>query len=671
MPAYYRSTIGEFLSTPRSEVLAALTLNHANSFVETQSQATLTWWDDVESLQSALAQLCEQRRWALNWALLLEYSVPRKPNRLDVVLIAGEEIVVLECKAQPATAMAHRQLEHYALLLHYFHGESARKRIRPVLVSDRAISAELERRQSQRRRQSELGFETLPSFWIAPIQQCTWESLPTLLAEIEPCGIRQVDARTWDLAAYRPTPTIIEAACELRTGLHIREIAMSEAAEHDIAAVTEEIDRIIWLTEQRRQHAICFLTGVPGSGKTLVGLSLAHLGSKGESAIHFMSGNGPLVMVLQEVFRRQAMRDGVPATQAQIHARTLIENVHFFAKEYAENDLQRPPSNHVIIFDEAQRAWDQAQNLSKFKRDYSEPQMLLSIMERHGDWACVIALVGGGQEINSGEAGLEEWGRAISGSKRSWTVYASPEVLAGGASTAGRRLFEDASANVQVHTRDMLHLRTSNRSLRADNLAHWVNLVLTGELEKAADVGITERFPIALTRSLDSTRLRLREAAIGESRYGLVGSSKAARLRAEGLEPDSSFHGAYPWHHWYLAPATDVRSSFACEVFATEFEIQGLELDWIGLCWGGDFIWTGESWRARKWYQSDTPRWIAIKSERERVYRTNAYRVLLTRARQGTIIFVPRGDANDPSRSPEEMDCTADFLLRCGVRSLD
>src|SRR6202011_5178147 len=191
------------------------------------------------------------------------------------------------------------------------------------------------------------------------------------------------DGAAWDDGAYFPTPTIIDAALALRGGLDIRDIAHSEAAEHDIEMVTAEIQTIVNRAREERTYAICFLTGVPGSGKTLVGLSLAHLSENRIDAIHFMSGNGPLVQVLQELFRQQGMRDGVPAAQSLIHAKTLIENVHVFAKNYTDIDPDRPPSHHVVIFDEAQRAWNLAQNLSKFKRNYSEPEMLLKIMRRH------------------------------------------------------------------------------------------------------------------------------------------------------------------------------------------------------------------------------------------------------------------------------------------------
>jgi hypothetical protein len=214
-----------------------------------------------------------------------------------------------------------------------------------------------------------------------------------------------------------------------------------------------------------------------------------------------MSGNGPLVKVLQHLFTQESRSRGANATNARIEARTLLENVHVFARYHMDDNL-RNPSNHAIIFDEAQRAWNRAQNKKKFNRDYSEPEMLLGIMERHPDWAAVIALVGGGQEINDGEAGLEEWGKALAQSAKQWVIYASPEVLEGGPSTAGHRLFDDSTQKKEVLTNSELHLRTSNRSLRAEKLAIWVNHVLDGSADEAPALRIADKFPLFISRNL-------------------------------------------------------------------------------------------------------------------------------------------------------------------------
>jgi hypothetical protein len=661
MASYFRASLAEFLETSESVVFTRLTLGYANSgFSQVRMDQPLTWWEDLSSLRHSLEQLRLKYPESSQWQIILEFSIPRKPRRLDVVLLTGGEIVLLECKRGFSSPEAIRQVEEYALLLHYFHKPSHQQRIYPIVVSGAM-------HQQPSYKQRELSFPTLPSFWIAPTAVSSWNSLADLLTSIPETHSPPPNGAAWDDGAYRPTPTIIDAVLALRSGLKIREIAHSEAAEHDIQTVTEEIGNIIAGAQTNHEHVICFLTGVPGSGKTLVGLSLAHLSESRTDAIHFMSGNGPLVSVLQELFRRQAMADKLPANAARTQAETLIENVHVFAKNYTDKDVKRPPSNHVIIFDEAQRAWNLAQNRNKFGREYSEPEMLLNIMERHQDWAVVIALVGGGQEINNGEAGLEEWGTALQKTPRDWKIFASPQVIQGGASTAGHRLFASGDAK-HVQQRETLHLQTSNRSLRADNFAHWVNLVLGGQPEAAAALQVT--FPIFLSRSLQQTRQTLKAEALADSRFGLVASSKAARLRPEGLEHDSNFHGEYPWHHWYLSPKSDIRSSFACEVFASEFSIQGLELDWIGLCWSGDYIWSGTGWEARQLRHGDITKWGTIRDPQKQIYRRNSYRVLLTRARQGLVIYVPRGDEQDPTRTPPELDRTAAYLVQCGVTAL-
>jgi hypothetical protein len=600
----------------------------------------------------------------LSWGILLEFSIPRKELRVDVILLIGDAIVLLEAKSRDISLPARRQIEEYALLLHYFHKGSSERRIIPIVVAPNARESRLETLN-----QYEM-FPQLAASWISAVHTTSWHSLPEVLAEIFQGASDDLDPIDWDNSAYHPVPSIVDAAMALRTGLDIREIAHSEASEHEIQLVCATIQSFVDEARSNHHHAICFLTGVPGSGKTLVGLSLAHSPENRSHAIHFMSGNGPLVKVLQHLFTQESRRSGTGVAQARTEARTLIENVHVFARYHTEDNLGCP-FNHAIIFDEAQRAWNRAQNKKKFNRDYSEPEMLLRIMERHEDWAAVIALVGGGQEINNGEAGLEEWGKALSESTRRWTIYASPEVLEGGPSTAGHRLFEEAIPNQTILTNPALHLRTSNRSLRAERLASWVNFLIDGNAEGAAALRITEKFPIFVSRNLQKVRSALKHQAIGHSRFGLVGSSGAARLRAEGLEPNSTFHNDYPWEHWYLADRSDVRSSSQCEIFATEFEIQGLELDWIGMCWGGDFVWQDHrGWQLRSFRPGTNNRWLAIKNPAKRIFRKNAYRVLLTRARQGMVIFVPSGRTDDSTISVEEFDATASYLLRCGVTPL-
>ncbi len=668
MPAFYRASITQFLTTSETELTGLLTTAYALSGFDAQrTSQTRAWLADLLRLQDCLHSVVTQRSFALTWSLLLEFPIPRKEKRIDVVILAGCEIVVLELKTSDTGRESLRQAEEYALLLHYFHQPSNQRKIHTFLV---APSVDM----SAEDRQGFLPLMEAPAYWVSRVQRVSWSELDRCLARLPECEGRQpIDSIDWDLGEYRPVPTILDAALSLRSGLNIREVAHSRAARHDVDRLTRFVARAINDSRSNAAYCICFITGVPGSGKTLVGLNLAFTTTTRDEPIHFMSGTGPLVDVLQAVLAdHHKQSTGVPAQAARMFAKTLIENVHVFAKTYSEDPLGRAPSNHVIIFDEAQRAWDREQNWRKFRRDYSEPEMLLRIMERHSDWAVLIALVGGGQEINSGEAGLAEWGRALEKSSKAWTIFASEEALEGGSSVAGSRLLEGSSSALVVQAEPELHLDVSIRNLGAETYASWVNAVVSGNAESAAETGASLHFPIILTRSLTKTRAVLLENTLGLSRCGLVGSSGAARLRAEGLEPDSNFHGEYPWPHWYLGQRSDVRSSFQLEVFATEFEIQGLELDWIGVCWGGDYVWsdTRRRWLPRVFRQGKTSRWSDLKDIRKQQYRSNAYRVLLTRARQGVVLFVPEGDPLDPTRSSREFDETAAFLLACGAREL-
>jgi hypothetical protein len=666
MPAFYRAKLIEFLAASNDDLLGKLIRAHAeDGFAEQRSDATLTWASDIERMKLALTELIARLPAASEWSVLLEFVIPRKNKRIDAVLLSLETIFLIEQKTGHPGSEATHQVDEYALLLHYFHKPSDRRRIVPLIVSPAGSNDVLSRQQ-------ELAFPEGAAYWIAPTRSISWTNLATTLAERHYAeSVLPLDPAAWDAGEYFPVPSIIEAARTLQSGLAIREIAHSRAARHDIDNLTGFIQSCVAEAKANHTFTICFVTGVPGSGKTLVGLNLAFSSRAEGDTLSFMSGNGPLVSVLQSLFKDYRQRvEGFRALDAETHAKTLIEDVHLFARTYTKDTPTAVPPNHVVIFDEAQRAWDYEHSYRKFARETSEPEMFLRIMERHHDWAVIIALVGGGQEINDGEAGIAEWGRALAKSQRPWRIMASPDVLIGGDATAGGSLLSDPVAqHLDVVEDHRLHLAVSVRSLKAENYSRWVNAVIAGDAESAA-AHSTGGFPVYLTRSLDTLRRSLRNQIIGPSRCGLVASSKAARLRAEGLEPDSSFHANYAWDRWYLAQPSDVRSSSQLEVYASEFEIQGLELDWIGLCWGGDFIWSerNKSWLTRKFRNGNASGWSSINAAAGREYRRNSYRVLLTRARQGLVLFVPCGDASDPTRSPTEFSETARFLQACGAK---
>jgi hypothetical protein len=348
---------------------------------------------------------------------------------------------------------------------------------------------------------------------------------------------------------------------------------------------------------------------------------------------------------------------------------TFIQNVHVFVREAMEKPDQ-PPIEKVVVFDEAQRAWNVEQNRKKNGLETSEPETMLSIMNRHQDWAVLIALVGGGQEIHNGEAGLSEWGRTMREKYARWKVVVSPKALERDASNAGLRLFGDGYAgSLTIETEPSLHLEVNLRSFRARKYAEWVEAVLAGDPAKAVKmVPDLSDFPFGLSRSLQNVRAWLREHARGQQRAGLVASSGALRLRADGLELSSGFRQGNRdmFVHWFLALPPDIRSSNQLEVAASEFECQGLELDWVGLCWGGDFSFDASDggWAYRNFAGS---RWGNLKNELDRKYLLNTYRVLLTRARQGLVIWIPHGEVSDETRPPTWCDSTAEYLIRCGM----
>ena len=479
-----------------------------------------------------------------------------------------------------------------------------------------------------------------------------------------------LDPQQWESSPYRPSPSIIEAAEELFAGHAVREIAHAHSDNLTLTAraLTDAIHR----ARDRGRRTICFVTGVPGAGKTLAGLNSVHDPSvrslTGTSSV-FLSGNGPLVRIVRAALARQP-RAGLTKQERARRASAFIQNVHTFIEQYGIDRPNETPCERVVVFDEAQRAW----NAEKMRKKYpaSEPRMLLEIMERCADWCAVTALVGGGQEIHEGEAGLAEWGRALAASPKAWNVVVSPEILAGGASLAGSRLFESAvPEDLNVHRESLLHLAVSQRSYRAQAITEWVNHLLDGEADSARDVASGCReFPIALTRSLATARSWLRERTRGEHRPGLVTSSGNARARAYGIEVSSEFRHGYPFEFWFLAPPSDVRSSFQLEVAATEFECQGLEVDWTCVCWGDDLCRQAgtEEWVYRRFRGN---RWIRVRRDINRRYLLNKYRVLLTRAREGTVLWVPPGADDDPTRDRSLMDATAEYLHRAGAHSLD
>jgi hypothetical protein len=617
------------------------------------------------------------------WHILLEYPIPQIGKRIDAVLLAHNTVVVIETKTGVAATSARRQVEDYSISLACFHEASAGRAIVPIVVSNAHASQVFEKSDYQKLIRSCRVAKTT-DFGAQLVCAC---------AEVVQRHESAIDPRVWDEALFRPIPPIIDAAVKLYAGMDVFEIGHAAAAREDLQKTTGALVDVVAQARNEGRNAICFVTGVPGAGKTLVGLNAVHHTELKDVSM-FLSGNGPLVKIIREALIRDiTKREGASRRTAENTIQTFVANVHRFADDHANNEA-KPPTRNVIVFDEAQRAWDQEQNSRPLRSGNgmnrpatSEPHMLLDIMNRRSDWAVIIALVGGGQEINRGEAGLSEWGRSLASFPK-WHVYASDEVLAGSIRADGFQLFVKPDPHPdRVHPRKDLHLRTNTRSIRAQKISDWVDAVLSGYSGTASDIcSELDEMP-SITRNINTAREWLDGNRVGLTRSGLVSSAAASRLRADGLEPSYDFHKFYEWEHWFLDRATceevgcdhkycsDVRASSKLEVCATQFEIQGLELDWVGVCWSEDLVWNDGHWCSQKF---NNKKWKTLnlekvaegsrnKAEIKHRYRVNAYRVLLTRARQGMIIYVPNPPIGDTSRSHALLNDTYDFLLKCGA----
>ena len=377
----------------------------------------------------------------------------------------------------------------------------------------------------------------------------------------------------------------------------------------------------------------------------------------------FLSGNGPLVKVLSEALARDhCCRTGQSIVESRRKVSTFIQNVHLFIAAHFTSSTA--PPDRVVVFDEAQRAWNRQQSLRKFKRDRSEPEIMLDVMDRHDSWAVIVALVGNGQEINTGEAGLGEWGRALAGGFKHWSVLASPQVAAGDFDGNGDALFETPPSDICLFQDAALHLDVSLRSYKAQAVSEFVSHVLSQKIEHARSaLASCSGFPIVMTRDLVAAREWLKNRQRGSRRIGLIASSGARRLRAHGLDVRAELDV----ENWFLNGSSDVRSSYYLETPATEFGIQGLELDWTALCWDIDLVPQSGNWHVQAFKGT---RWQTVHDKTRRRFVLNKYRVLLTRAREGLVIWIPRGDSADSTRPASVYQSIAAYLKSCGIAEL-
>lgn len=654
--AYYSAEISGFLQADPDAILGVLA---SRSEFDVTGEQTKAWQAQIRVLQLELADQDHGH-------IFFEFVVPRLGRRIDAVVLLGPLLFVIEFKAgkQDFTRAALEQVWDYALDLKNFHQTSHEARIVPVLV---ALGAK-----------SDVYTPRLKPYkdWVFYPEEIASGDVGRLIRQVQECTEGQPLAEDWAAGSYKPTPTIIEAAKTLYARHSIKELARSDAGAKNLARTSEFISEVIRDARDTKKKAICLVTGVPGAGKTLVGLDIAtrHMDAKSELHSVYLSGNGPLVAILREALTRDRVQherragNKIRKGEARQDVEAFIQNVHHFRDDCLKDAAA--PTEHVAIFDEAQRAWNLQQTVSFMARkknranfSMSEPEFLISCLDRHQDWAVVVCLVGGGQEINTGEAGIGEWAHALERSYPDWKVYVS------------NRLEDDeyaaSGALASLRTRsgtifsDDLHLAVSMRSFRAENLSNFVKRVLDLDVSgaDAARALLDNKYPIRLTRSLSAAKEWLREQARGSERYGIVVSSQAQRLKPLAIDVRVSTDPV----HWFLDDRDDVRSSFYLEDVATEFDVQGLELDWACVVWDADFRFDEGRWQHHSFVGS---RWQQIRAAERRAYQKNAYRVLLTRARQGMVIVVPEGSSADPTRSPTFYDGTFEYLRSVGLTTL-
>lgn len=650
MRAYYSADREHFYADTPSHILGELT---RWSYFDVEPGQRQAWLAQIAIMRLALENIGQ-------FSLYFEFSIPRMGKRADAVLLIGSALFVIEFKDGQShyDTAAIEQVEDYALDLKNFHEASHSLAIFPILIPTKAgLSGSI---------QFELAFDHVAHpLLLRP------EDLGPLIEHISArYRATPVDAKSWEASGYRPTPTIIQAATSLYARHNVADITRHDADAINLTQTEAAVNRAIELCRSNAAKAICFITGVPGAGKTLAGLNIATQRSESDAEAHatFLSGNGPLVEVLQEaLIRDYRARKDAKRSDATRQVKMFIQNIHHFRDEYVH--VQSAPSDHVVIFDEAQRAWNrrkaatfmrQKRGLAEF--DMSEPEFLLGVMDRHPHWCTIVCLIGGGQEINDGEAGLSEWMAALRDRFPHWRVHTSDRIT---------HPDYDLNGEAQAFLREprvthdpALHLGVSMRSFRAETLSGFISHLVDGDADAARRaLHALDAYPIVMTRALSKARQWLKTKARGSERYGLVASSGGLRLKAEGVHVKAAIEPP----NWFLNDRNDVRSSFYLEDVASEFDVQGLELDWTGVCWDADFRHDGLTWQPHKFKGT---MWQAVHDRYMRLYVKNAYRVILTRARQGMVIFVPQGSETDKTRLPAFYDGIFAFLQSCGVPEL-
>lgn len=702
--AQYSNTLQSFLSESENSILGKIF--HEENF-SAGNRTKEAWLSEIRILKEQLAFL----KTSPSDHIFFEYTIPRVGGRIDCGLIKNSILYIIEFKTgdiQQDLTLYKEQLQQYVIDLKNYHFETYDVPLIPVLLIESLPKGRVHITPSKED-SSLYNLVTINKYELARlIQKVDSVVLPT----------HSINAINWLHSPYCPTADIVQAARKLFSGQTVEDIKRSDSEGEGLVITTNRIMDIIHLSKASNQKSLCMITGVPGAGKTLIGLSVAtqYKQEENDSGIEqnravYLSGNHPLVTVLQEALTRDAVsrkkeelkleleqiadkeerkqyKKNHKITKAQTgsEVKQFIQMIYRWRQDYLRGILIKGkgdraiivrdkkyysgegehylPYDHVAIFDEAQRTWDKKEH-AKFVRgkskmpnfpEWSEARFLLSCMDRHQDWAVVVCLIGNGQDINHGEAGIGDWIESITFFK-DWHVYA-PGIF---------QKDIDCSAVRNLHTEDDLHLRINLRSLRAENVSSFVDALLSPNLIEAKKIfaSINEQYPIRLTRDFDKAKKWLKDQAKTNERYGILASSKAQRLRP--LAIDVSHSQSMNVKSWFLNDRKDVHSSYYLEDIATEFQVQGLEIDWACVAWDGDLIYDDASWKHRMFRTSG---WQKMKNERLQQYHINAYRVLLTRARRGMIICVPTGDLEDPTRDPQYYNTTYNYLKSIGIKEI-
>jgi DUF2075 family protein len=652
---YFGDTIDNFFRKNTEEIIGSITLS--NQFDSNMNQ-NKSWERQIEILKKSLV--------GLSGLIYFEFSIPRMGKRVDCILIIRNIVFVVEFKVGEKEYLSanYDQVWDYALDLKNFHKPSHNAVLVPILMATEAKDAAIQIIETSHDDQLIKPLKANKINFGDVIRHC----LQNLADDLD------IDGDEFINGSYSPTPTIIEAAVSMYKNHSVDEITRRDADAKNLTDTTKSVSEIIKYAQSHNKKVICFVTGVPGAGKTLVGLDIAtkHLDKEQATTSVFLSGNGPLVAILQEALTRDKVQqekdkgNRITKNSAREGVKAFIQIIHHYRDAYLIDP--KAPYDHVAIFDEAQRAWNKEQTVNFMRRKknqpdfkYSEPEYLISCLDRHKDWAVVVCLVGGGQEINTGEAGISEWLYAIKNSFPEWEVCISPN-LTDSEYNAVEAIVEIESSCVAKYDSN-LHLSVSMRSYRAENVSLFIKQILDTNIIEAKETlrNISENYPIVLTRNVETAKKWLCEKARGSERYGIIVSSQAYRLKPLAMDVRVETDPV----HWFLGEKDDVRSSYYLEDVATEFQVQGLELDWACVTWDGDFRYSDEGWKT---YSFVGNKWQNINKDERKLYLKNAYRVLLTRARQGMVIVVPEGNAEDYTRKAEYYDSTFEYLKEIGIK---